>query len=836
MIESRSHPVIHILIIEDVKGRRQFFLKKSNYSIGRDTNNSIVIQSKLVSRHHATLLRVKNKEDSDCLFWIIDGNLQGDISTNGLVVNGRRCFAHKLKHQDMIIFGGSIKASYHVIHNVSDAEVLLYCETVDFSDFPKYSSNLFQPVATSDINIDKLSESALVRLASFPELLPNPIIEIDLAGRITYINPAALIRFPDIQESNPQHIIIANLLEISKNLDTKFYVCELKVGNEVFELFVHFISENSLIRSYVFDITERKRAEEVLKTQALVLESMAEGVNVSDENGIIFFTNPAFENMFGYERGELIGKHISILNAYSPEENTRIFGEIVEKLQTQGAWFGEFSNCRKDGVLFTTSARISTLEIGGNKYWVCVQEDITERKRAEAMIQYQAFHDLLTGLPNRMLFNDRLRQSLSEASCSQSMLAVMFLDMDRFKTINDTLGHAVGDRLLQSFAERVTDCLRKGDTIARWGGDEFTVLLPNIRKAEDAAKIAQRTLDALKQPFYLEGHQLHISSSIGIALYPQDGEDVQMLLKNADAALYRAKEHGRNNYQFYIPAMNSQASELLVLENRLHQALKQGEFAVYYQPQVNIITGEISAMEALIRWHHPTLGLVSPRKFIPLAEETGLIVPIGEWVLRTAVEQNKAWQRAGLPPIRVAVNLSARQFQQTNLVETVRLVLAETGLLPHFLELEITESTIMENVDKARTYMRDLHGLGVHMTMDDFGTGYSSLGYLKKFPFHTLKIDQSFVRDLRDEPQDTAIISAVIALGRGLNLSIVAEGVETEEQLELLQSLDCQEMQGHLFSRPIAAEDATIFLQKHCQRARFIGSTDNKNYLRMQLA
>lgn len=829
-------PTQHLLIIEEPKGRRQVLLKDSTYSIGRELSNSIVLNSRLISRYHATLLRVNNHENNDYLFWIIDGNLQGDISTNGLVVNGRRCFAHKLQHKDMIIFGGSFKASYHIIPHGSDADLLKYCETVDFSEFPTYSSNLFQPVATSDIQVEKLSESTLVRLASFPELLPNPIIEIDLSGRITYINSAALIKFKGIQDFGAQHPIIAKLIKKAKYHPKKFYVCEIEIAGEVFELFVQYIAENNLIRSYVFDITERKRAEEVLKTQALVLETMAEGVTVSDENGVIFFSNPAFDAMFGYERGELIGKHLSILNAYPPKENIRIMGEVVEQLQTQGSWFGEFSNRRKDGTLFTTYARMSTLEIRGKKYWVCVQEDITERKRAEATIQHQAFHDLLTGLPNRIRFNERLLQSLEDARSSQHSLAVMFLDMDRFKTINDTLGHAVGDRLLQSFAQRVTDCLRGGDTIARWGGDEFTVLLPHIKKAEDAAKIAQRILDALKQPFNLEGQQLHISSSIGIALYPQDGEDVQTLLRNADAALYRAKEQGRNNYRFYIPAMNFQASELLALENRLHEALKQEEFVVYYQPQVNIKTGEITVMEALLRWNHPTLGLVSPRKFIPLAEETGLIVPIGEWVLRTAAAQNIAWQKAGLPPLRVAVNLSVRQFQQTNLVEMVRQVLAQTELSPHFLELEITESTIMENVDKARAYIGDLHGLGVHMTMDDFGTGYSSLGYLKKFPFHTLKIDQSFVRDLKDEPQDTAIISAVMALRRGFNLRVVAEGVETKEQLELLQSLDCQEMQGHWFSRPLPAAEATKFLENHCQKTRFTEPGENKKYLSMKLA
>ena len=348
--------------------------------------------------------------------------------------------------------------------------------------------------------------------------------------------------------------------------------------------------------------------------------------------------------------------------------------------------------------------------------------------------------------------------------------------------------------------------------MARWGGDEFTVLLPEISSTQEAAKIGQRILDALKQPFHLQEQELHVSSSVGIAIYPQDGEDAEILLRNADSALYRTKEKGRNHYCFYTPTMTSKTSACLQLENHLYRALEQEEFLLHYQPQVNINTGKIEGMEALLRWQHPELGKVPPKNFIPLAEETNLIVPIGEWVLQSACIQNKAWQEAGLPPFRVAVNLSARQFQQPNLVSMVAQVLEKTGLEPHWLELEITETTIMQNVDFALQALRDLQQMGVHISMDDFGTGYSSLGYLKKFPFHTLKIDQSFVRELRDDPQDMAIISAVIALGRGLNLRVVAEGVETLQQLELLRRLQCSEMQGFWFSRPFRAEYAKKFL------------------------
>jgi len=447
-------------------------------------------------------------------------------------------------------------------------------------------------------------------------------------------------------------------------------------------------------------------------------------------------------------------------------------------------------------------------------------EDITERQRVQEKIRYQAMHDLLTGLPNRTLFNEQLSVSLTQACNSQSMLAVMFLDLDRFNTINDTLGHAVGDRLLQEVAKRLSSCLRQNDILARWGGDEFTLLVSQTNSADEVAKIAQRILNVLKPAFNLEGYSqacrstsLHISTSIGITLYPQDGENAETLLRNSAAALHRAKQQGRNNFQFYTAAMNSQACELLVLENELHHALQRREFVVYYQPQVNTTTGEITGMEALVRWQHPKFGLVAPDKFIPLAEETGLIVPIGEWVLKTACAQNKAWQDAGLPPLRVAVNLSVRQFQQPLLLNIVSQTLQETGLSPQFLDLEITETIAMHNVELTKAILSELHQMGVYLSIDDFGTGYCSLGYLKQFPLHTLKIDKSFVRDLATDPQNAGIINAIMMLGRGFNLRVIAEGVETEAEKDCLLSFQCEEMQGYLSSPPLPAEEATKLLQ-----------------------
>ncbi len=390
----------------------------------------------------------------------------------------------------------------------------------------------------------------------------------------------------------------------------------------------------------------------------------------------------------------------------------------------------------------------------------------------------------------------------------------MLIDLDRFKVINDTLGHAIGDRLLQEVAQRLTGCLREGDTVARLGGDEFMLLLPGVEHTKSTIKIVQKILETFKSPFYFNDHELHITTSIGIALYPDDGEDAQTLLKNADTALHRAKEQGRNNYQFYTSTMNATALERLSLEGKLRHALEREEFVVYYQPQVSLSTGQIVGMEALVRWRHPDLGLIPPMKFIPLAEETGLIIPLGFWVLRTACAQNKAWQKAGYPPLRVAVNLSTRLFKQQTFIQVVAQTLHETGLDPDYLELELTEGIIMENIETTITTLKELKKMGVHISVDDFGTGYSSLAYLKRFPIDTLKIDRSFVLDITTDPDDAMIAMLIINVAHHLKLRVIAEGVETKEQLAFLRSHGCDEIQGYLFSRPLPAEEFVRLLQE----------------------
>jgi diguanylate cyclase (GGDEF)-like protein len=441
-------------------------------------------------------------------------------------------------------------------------------------------------------------------------------------------------------------------------------------------------------------------------------------------------------------------------------------------------------------------------------------------QQAQQNLAQMANYDGVTGLPNRSLFQDRLNHGIARSERSGEMLALMLLDIDRFKHIKQTLGHNAGDVLLLTVAGRLEQAVLEDDTVARLGGDEFALILEGIADTEDVAAVAQKILDAFARPFALEGQEIFVTPSIGISIYPVDGDSPESLMKNADAAIGRAKDHGRNTYRFYTADMNARASERFSLESGLRRALERGEFLLHYQPQVDRQSGEVVAVEALLRWHHPERGLVGPNEFIPLLEETSLICPVGEWVLRTACTQGVAWQQAGLPALRIAVNLSAHQFRSQGLVERVGRILRETGLDPQLLELELTEGALMESTRATSTTLTMLKQLGVRIAIDDFGTGYSSLSYLKRFPIDKLKIDRSFVREITTDSNDAAIVRAVITMGHSLGLGIVAEGVESAEQLGFLNIQGCDEYQGFFFSRPIPAEEVVALLEAGQQLAR----------------
>ena len=563
----------------------------------------------------------------------------------------------------------------------------------------------------------------------------------------------------------------------------------------------------------VRDITMRKKAEEKLLLAAKVFENTIEGIVVTDTNGTIEQVNPGFTVITGYSAAEAVGSNPRILK--SDRHPQHFYSGMWTRLLEEGQWAGEIWNRRKNGESYPEWLTISAVknEAGQTTNYVSIFHDITELKRQQDALEYQAQHDALTGLPNRVLLGDRLRMSLAQLERSGGKLALLFLDVDNFKTINDGLGHVVGDKLLVELARRLEGLLRGGDTVARLGGDEFLILLPEIESIDDASHIATRMLDALKAPFRHEDGEYIVTASLGLTVAPDDGIEGQKLIKNADMAMYRAKSLGRNNYQYFTQEMDVAAHRRISMESKLRKAIEAQEFELFYQPLVNMDSGKILGAEALIRWRCEG-KLVSPVEFIPMAEDSGLILPLGDWVLRTAARQAKLWQDAGRD-LTMSVNISSRQFAGADLVETVREVLRNTQLRPGKLYFEITESMLMGDVARAEATLSALREAGGTFFLDDFGTGYSSLSYLKRLPIDGLKIDRSFVRDITEDSDSHAIVAAIVSMARTLNLRIVAEGVETREQRSLLASMGPIVLQGYLASPPVPAGDfETLLLRR----------------------
>jgi diguanylate cyclase (GGDEF)-like protein/PAS domain S-box-containing protein len=557
---------------------------------------------------------------------------------------------------------------------------------------------------------------------------------------------------------------------------------------------------------FVHDITDRKRSEAELRLAAKVLENSHEAILVADAALKILAVNATFSLVTGYALDEVIGKNPKVLASgkHSPE----FYQAMWEAINSQGHWQGEIWNRRKNGEIYPEWLSISAVKNtqGATTHYLAIFSDTSENKATEAKIRHLAYHDPLTSLPNRQLLQDRAQQALIEAARHKQEMALLFVDLDRFKNINDTLGHVSGDQLLCQVAERLCGCVREVDTVGRLGGDEFLIILGDLHEATNAGHVAQKIIGRMETPFDLGGHHFTISPSIGVSIYPHDGESFQALLQKADIAMYEAKQAGRNAYRFFSEEINRASLEKLLLESHLRKALEHHEFSVHYQAQFDLASGQIVGAEALIRWRHPDLGPISPAQFIPLAEETGLIIPIGAWVLQEACRQNRLWQDAGHPAITMAVNLSVLQFQRGDILETVASVLAQTGMPAPYLELELTESILLQNAEKTMEALQKIKSLGVKLSIDDFGTGYSSLAYLKRLAVDKLKIDQSFVHDLTTDADTGAIVTAIIQMARGLSLKTIAEGVETPAQADSLKRQGCEEAQGYLYARPVPAE------------------------------
>lgn len=704
-------------------------------------------------------------------------------------------------------------------------------------DFDASGMTVFALGTVTDISQSKLTEAALRESQKSQQTIINTaldgVIQMDDQGRVVGWNRQATNIFgwerdEVLGQLLHEKIIPEHHRESHQNgmqrvlaggdshiLNSRIVVDGLRKDGQIISIELSItrikIKDRIQFSAFIRDVTQRKREEEQLRLAAKVFESTSDSILITDINNNIVAANAAFEQMTGYPLDEVRGCNPRLLS--SGQHDAAFFQEMWRCILNEGGWQGEIVDKAKSGKLIYKHIAITAVKNhdGETSHYIAVASDISERKEYDKNVHYLAYYDVLTGLPNRSLLRDRLGQVIASAHRDQSQFALLFLDLDRFKYINDSMGHSVGDKLLQSVAQRLQACVREGDTVSRIGGDEFIVLLREIDEAA-VVHVADKLLKTLATPFNLNGQVISTYASVGIALYPTHATDIDVLMKNADAAMYNAKENGRNNYKFFTPEMNFRAHQIFEMEKDLRVALEQDQFTLVFQPQVDLTTGRICGAETLLRWNHPDKGFVSPADFIPVAEETGQIVAIGEWVLRTACWRMTSWFKQDVPPFTMAVNLSIRQLRQPNLAETIETILRETGLPPSCLELEITEGIMMGDTKSAMAFLTRMHELGVQLSIDDFGTGFSSLNYLKNLPVNKLKIDQSFVRDIETDESDAAIVRSIISLGHRLDMKVIAEGVETLAQLDFLRIRGCDEVQGYFFSRPLDAEQFIKFV------------------------
>lgn len=687
---------------------------------------------------------------------------------------------------------------------------------------------------STDITASKQAEVEVRKLSRALEQSPASVVITDIDGTIEYVNPKfeqisgfsakeAIGENPRIMKSGDkspeEYKEMWDTITAGKEWRGNFHN-KRKDGSIYWEAasispirndegeITHFIAVKE-------DITARKRAEDQLRMNATVFETTTEGIMVTDADNRVITVNPAFSRITGYEADEIIGRNPNILS--SGRHDSDFYHNLWDQVAQFGHWSGEIWNRRKDGSVYPEWLSIVAIVDEQNyvSEYVAVFSDITQRKQDEEQIRYQANYDALTNLPNRSLLQDRLTQAIASAIREEWRLALLFVDLDQFKVVNDTFGHVVGDELLQQVAERLKECVRGADTVARFGGDEFVILLQDVMKADDAAAVANKVIETLSRSFSLSDRDIFIGASIGITLFPDDADNSDTLFQNADMAMYRAKETGRNRYQFFTSSMQQHVRMRQDMEHDLRQALDRGEFELHYQPVVEAATGVPVSVEALLRWRHPQQGLISPDVFIPLAEDTGMIDPIGKWVLHTACAQATAWRKDGVPPLGMAVNISSRQLELGLSDKDLESVLNDTGFPGELLTLEITESLLMEDTEEAIAWLRDFKPLGVAVSIDDFGTGYSSLSYLKRFPVDVIKIDRSFVRGLPDDKDDASLVWAIVAMAKSLGLTLVAEGVEGSEQVNFLNQADCDFLQGFHFAKPMPADEFVRWMEKN---------------------
>ena len=668
--------------------------------------------------------------------------------------------------------------------------------------------------SSRDVSQRVEAEQKAESLARFPEENPNPVLRVNSRGELCYANRASHWLLADLGLAEGQ-MLPDEIRERIGSLDRrgKSSYLEQVVGPRTLRLTIAPTADSDSIYVYVEDVTQQKYFHQQQQMVAKVFEKSVEGIIIADAEGTVQVVNRAFTEITGYEAEDVLGREMNVLRA--DKHSVSFMEELWKEMTESGQWTGEYWNRRKDGEAYPEWLTLSIIrdEAGDVTNYVAIFHDITEIKKSQEKIHYQAHHDALTGLPNRVLLEDRLAQALRRAERNRNKVAVLFLDLDNFKRINDSLGHELGDEILKRTGVRIMQSIREVDTVARLGGDEFIVVLTDVEERDMVSRVAGRLLESFNTPFVLQGRELLVGVSIGITVYPDDGTDAGELIRNADMAMYQAKDGGRGNYRLFARAMHEDATRRMEMETELRRAMASDSFILHYQPRVGLADGRMVGLEALVRWRHPSGKLVMPGDFIDVAEDSGLIVPLGRLVLESACKQVRAWLDAGLLPCMVSVNLSPKQFQQKDLLEMVESILASTGLPSELLELEITETTVMRNVDEAVDILGRLSRLGIAFSVDDFGTGYSSLYYLKRFPIGTLKVDRSFVRDIEQDPNDRALVEAIITMSHALNLKVVAEGVETPRQFTFLKEKSCDQAQGYLMSKPLPAAEIELMLK-----------------------
>ncbi len=825
---NKNNAVRHILAIELNGLRKTIFLDKNTYSVGRNSTNSVVLHHKVVSRNHANLLKVsyKGKENNKDVFWLIDGDLKGNRSTNGIFVNGKRCFSQELKPGDLILFGGiEVRAKYDILDVNSQTLLSLLKDKKQ-----ENQSSALEPleegkttfVPEKEINTEPLTEEFIAKINLVKDLLPYPIVEINLEGKITEINSAAEQNFPDLIIANAtklSHPITNNLVNIFEEQKTNLLIREIKIGSDRYTQYAHCLDDQKSIRSYLLDDKKRQQLNLTLRESEeryrSLVKQLSEGIFLLDTvSKKILDANPAYCELLGYSSEEI--SELSIYDLISIDRD--ILQQDLQRIIEERTPFVRESIHRcKDGSLVNVEVSVSFIFYAGKEVLCFAVRDITERKRTEEILRYQSSHDLLTNLPNQRFFTEQLATTLANAKNSHQMLALMFLKLERFKTINYSLGHNFGDQLLQSFAKRIKSCLRSGDTIARWGGDEFTILLPEVSNTNQVANISQIILEQLNEPFVIGKKTINLTVSMGIAIYPNHGTDTATLLKNADSALYHTHKKRGNKYQFYLPNMNLKAQEKFILENQLYQALKKEEFTLLYQPEINTVSGEVTCLKVTPCWVHPKLGNIPSEEFLSIAEETNLIIPLNKWMIKTACQQHFLWQQNEIPLTNIAVPLSPRYLEQSNFLAEIAEILTATSLDPTFLELNIQEKDLTYIWETSRQNLKELWEMGVNISLDNFGLG-SSLSILSQCTIKKFRIAENFVKNLENERENLAIISAILSLGLAFNIMVVCQSITSKEQLELLQNLQCEEMQGNLFISLLNTEEATNFLSGKHQR------------------